>query len=146
MMFLQTAQQPRHAKTDDCFKNIFTSVWPPPSFPWHSETRLDDACGPVSVKPTPRHRGGNIKGARGLAQYASCQYYRPPPPRAVNFNDGWCTSPTLVRSRATFGTCMVHQSVWFHEKRFPPATASPSELPVTPFVLRDLSQPARDWF
>jgi len=44
-----------------------------------------------------------------------------------NCND-WtkrCISPTLVRSRAIFKTCIVHQSVWFYEKFFPLRMLSP---------------------
>lgn len=58
---------------------------------------------------------------------------------SLNDRAGWCTSPTLVRSRATFRTCTVHQSVWFYGKRL--QQHPPSAPTAIPFTLRDLLHP-----
>lgn len=149
MQFLQTTQRPRHAKMDGRFRKIYSRAFDPPRFfPW---ARLDNYLWTgfrwkPSYYPPPssssgwkhgwgsREKLGNMPRANIIGRH-------PLTGEPLTTKRRWCTSPTLVRSRATFRD--LHRApvrVISPKNRFlPPAPAShPSVPPLRLSVLGEI--------
>lgn len=120
----------------------YSRAFDPSIFPMRmpSKTRLDNTCGPVLVKtyhPPRHHQGGNING--GKKKGRSCAICLVPILSVASLSRWTLTTmhddalvPRSWGHVPLSGTCIVHQSVWFYEKPFPPTPASLFAPPVTP--------------